>query len=784
MFSIKMSNLWNYWESQHEPINTWNVDNFSSKEQQRTVEETQSWIENLRSSTIDSSLYSASTKSDLKMEEAWLKYEKDIHTFSWFLATLDQLLEEIEEIKKWMSKKWIQSSWKETMKSAKQKLKQYEKQIKTKKRALLKQKNAQIYETDINHVKKLKSDIDAVRHDVSLWQWWEFSSNASYMYNSPENAKASNKRQAETLEFNQKIQEELKKWAILRIFNWSTQKANDFYRRIAQWEYYKADYQLFVANSTTLTPSFQRCGINIPTNPEWTIIEQWVKSSWSTWWKNVERSSKSTDYSNMDRWDTFKQWWVAGLLDKLLNNYSNMTPWQKNTRKSLWVLAWFWAWIFGLYKFYTNKKMWFWGKAWITAATIFGSEALTWKNPITLFQEFMTWWLSMPEIKNRYWDIVWWLSWNEKTNTTTTWLDTTTISVAPAMYSFMIFKSSTKVSDIYEMTQSFKTDNKNRETFYNQACNKLQQQYGTTATESFRAQFPNHFDQKKRESRLASFWITESANKNTSVYELANNATMNKTTITNFLENNKLKVTNDQTKKSEFENYVKEKNEKNEWIDIDDLKPHINERFIPIQAESQPKSEAQKSSSIQPNKNIEINSNNVQTSVEKWLSTIFNHFKSKYWDKIKKIKISEKNIPNFSPWITKDIQSKILAVKGKDITLDLSDNNIKYVYDNAVEKLASSQSWALNAITFWGLSKVIRSYKRNWISSKLKNRWLEWEMTKYNERKSNMTFIFQSLFWEIIPYLESQWWNTKIVCNWQEYNNINDAVNALEILKI
>jgi hypothetical protein len=31
------------------------------------------------------------------------------------------------------------------------------------------------------------------------------------MYNSPENAKASNKRQAETLKFNQKIQEELKK---------------------------------------------------------------------------------------------------------------------------------------------------------------------------------------------------------------------------------------------------------------------------------------------------------------------------------------------------------------------------------------------------------------------------------------------------------------------------------------------------------------------------------------------------------------------------------------------
>jgi hypothetical protein len=40
----------------------------------------------------------------------------------------------------------------------------------------------------------------------------------------------------------------------------------------------------------------------------------------------------------------------------------------------------------------------------------------------------------------------------------------------------MIFNSSTKVSDLNAMTQSFK-DNNNRKAFYHQSCNTLEKEY-------------------------------------------------------------------------------------------------------------------------------------------------------------------------------------------------------------------------------------------------------------------------------------------------------------------
>ncbi|MBR4634616.1 hypothetical protein IKO50_06870 [bacterium] len=71
------------------------------------------------------------------------------------------------------------------------------------------------------------------------------------------------------------------------------------------------------------------------------------------------------------------------------------------------------------------------------------------------------------------------------------------------MYSMMIFNSSTKVSDISTMTQSF-SDNANRKAFYEQSCSKLEKDYGTQAVECFRATFTDQFDENKWTNRLAS----------------------------------------------------------------------------------------------------------------------------------------------------------------------------------------------------------------------------------------------------------------------------------------
>jgi hypothetical protein len=96
------------------------------------------------------------------------------------------------------------------MKEAKFKLNQYEKQLKSKKKALLKQKRAEIYDNDITNLRNLRQQLEYVREEIGMAQRGEYRNIASYLYNSPEIARRSNKRQADNLEFNQKFQEELK----------------------------------------------------------------------------------------------------------------------------------------------------------------------------------------------------------------------------------------------------------------------------------------------------------------------------------------------------------------------------------------------------------------------------------------------------------------------------------------------------------------------------------------------------------------------------------------------
>ena len=493
-------------------------------------------------------------------ESEIIKNEVDLRSKNWFLLTLNKLLEEIEDTREWISKKWVQSSWKETMNLAKKKLKQYEKQINAKKRALEKQSNPQIFESDISQIITLQSNIDDVRKAVSLWQRWELSNLWAFLYNSPENAKLANNQQEKLNNFMKRIKSEIKQWAILNIFNWHEESAIKFYRNIAEWRYSEADYHIYTANSTIFNPSFQRCGIPIPT---------WIRTN-PEFLKTNANQKVSIDYTNMDRWETFERWWVAWIIDKALSNCNNMTPWQRNTWKSLAVLAGFAGWIFWLYKFYTNKKMGFWSKAGITAAAIFWSQVATWENPISLFNKLMTGWLSKDELGSKFWNAINWVwnSWVESANT-----------IAPSLYSMMIFNTTTKVKDIRTMTNNFRQDNQLRTNFRMEALNKLQDKYWKQSTEHFSAQFSNQFDEQKWNERLASFWVTDSTNENRLIYELANNATMNSIILDKFKSENWLKETENKAKKSELDSYLKEKKERNEALDVTILQSHINDRF-------------------------------------------------------------------------------------------------------------------------------------------------------------------------------------------------------------
>jgi len=498
--------------------------------------------------TVDQTTNVASNTDTVETAE-----QIDIRTYDWFLLALNKLLEEIKNTKKWISKRWLSKAWKRTMEDAKNKLKQYEDLLKDKKKWLLKQKNSEIYDEDVTNLRNIRQQFNNIRKDIGMGQWWLFSSSASFLYNSPENARESNKHQAEDLRFNQQFQEELKNWAILRIFNWSTEKANDFYRKIAQGQYHEAEYQLFLANASILTPSFQKCGIAIPTNPRWWRIE---RTPWTT--------RTSADYRNLDRWEAFKQWWLAWILDKALSNCNNLTPWQRETWKNIAVLWGYAAWIYWLFKFFTSDQK-RWKKAWITAAVIFWTQTLTWENPFSLFQKAMTWWLSWDDLSSRFWNAFWdAVDWVQNS-----WIESWT-ELSWAMYSLMVFNETATVWEIRWRSTKFKNDPQS----WTQFCQTAKEKIWAKHFEKFSAVFSENFDENKWNERLNSIWIHDGIDNNKLIYEIASYKTMNTIIINKFLSDNWVKVTDEKTKKEEFEQYKKSCNDNNQTIDINTLEAH------------------------------------------------------------------------------------------------------------------------------------------------------------------------------------------------------------------
>lgn len=78
--------------------------------------EAQESVDNVKSVTIDSSISSVWTKSDLTIQQQGLERERDIHSLEWFLSAIDKLLEEIEDTKSWLSEKWLSKAWKKQSK--------------------------------------------------------------------------------------------------------------------------------------------------------------------------------------------------------------------------------------------------------------------------------------------------------------------------------------------------------------------------------------------------------------------------------------------------------------------------------------------------------------------------------------------------------------------------------------------------------------------------------------------------------------------------------------------
>lgn len=482
-----------------------------------------------------------------------LPSDLDLTEYQWYVAALDQLLADIQRIENEISKKWLSKSGKQTMEQAKNKLKSYKKDILAKKRiieqAYKKNWGRTFDANEINDIKRRRTVINRVFEDVKRWQAGELWVSAPYNYNASDSSRRSNRQKENLWDYERKYREEVKQWAILDIFNNNEQQAIDFYRRIAEWNYTQADYFQYVACQNILAPSFQRCWMPLP-------VERITLSN---------TSRPAIDYSNETLWSSFQKWWISGLLDKALSNCNNLTPGQRNTRKTLWVLWVIWWAIYWWYKFLTSKKLKFWWKAWIVAWSFLLPELLIWENPITLFNKLLTGWLSLDEIKDKLGNAFGSL-WNSS--------NPEVAELAPAMCSLMMFDTSTKVSDIRTLSQQFRNDAAAWPQFYKATCAKLNTQ-GKNGVEYFRATFPeDHFDEVKWKTRLATFWVADSTADDTLIYEIANNATLNSVTIEKYMAENWLKV--NAAHKAEFNNFKNGKKQKNELILLRELQEKEN----------------------------------------------------------------------------------------------------------------------------------------------------------------------------------------------------------------
>jgi len=521
-----------------------------------------------------------------------------LSTYEWYTKTLEELLNNITNIENEITTKWLTKSGKETMKQARNKLKSYKKNIQWKKKAIetAYQKNwkRDIYQDEINDIKIRKSDIDKIFDDIRRWQSGELSSTAPHNYNSIDTSKKSNKQQERLWEYEQKYMEEVKKWAILNIFNWQQEEAINFYKRIAEWNYTQADYATFIAYPQIFGPSFSSCGINAPSE----ILDN-------------NTTPHNINYKNETRWNSFTKWWLSWLLDKALSCCNNLTPWQRNTRKSLSVLWIVWAAIYWWYKFITSKKLWwFRWKAWIVAWSFIVPEILIWENPISLFSKLLTWGLSIDEIKNKFWNAFWEISDSNNPEIQ---------EIAPAMASLMIFDTSTKVWDIKELTNKFSTDQNYRNHFYKTTCQKLSKQ-SPKSVEYFQATFKeNEFNQQKWNERLASFWVTDDTDNDILIYEIAENATLNRIIEEKFLAENWLKITSNKDQRAQYEQFKKKKQESNELISIEELNTNKNKRFQQNEKATytdRPKDDRNRENLTQQVKNLGLNENKEKELIE------------------------------------------------------------------------------------------------------------------------------------------------------------------------
>ena len=666
-------------------------DNFdeAKKEAEKTQAETKEWSEALQGSVVDTATAKQESKSNTYIAKQETQATIDLETYKWYTEVLTQLIYEIDwciQTAKYTT--WLNQSWKQTLKTAKEKLKQYKDIIKDKKRMIEHEFNAKnrlnsnnpnrsplevnISKAETNELKNKRfRRRQQIEYDIKQWQSWKSSNTAPWPNQSLEQVLAWNHVDETHNKYNKRLNEALKDKAFLSIIDNNQNVAREILQWIADNSLSDSQIMIIQTNMTQLTPYFE----------QYWMRDQVYRCIQTRGWR-YNRSYQN--YWNMDLETAYKTWWITGWLNNLLMKaFPNAKPEQVSNFTNIAVAA---GWIYAIYRiwkwFFGKDKEWnrniLWKTLWLASA-YFVPQLLVWQDWYSLLWDILTW-------KADFWELWYRLSnclrfMNNNSPEVYT-------QMAPWILWMSIFPQTYTVENIRSLQQTF-SDQNTRKQRYSATYNRLNKNNSALANEFKNTFTENQYNENEWKVFLAKLWITEKTSWDTIFFNEAAKIADKKTSFELRMKS-QWKERNPAFKK-EIDNYLKQNWEFNpddvkDWlienndakytirkIDLEN-KETLNKKVDNLSLDSQKKSELKTAlEEFYDERTIasKPNPNDFDLKIE----DKFLILKSNWWHE-SKINLETKELDWFGPWITfsnladllntADLSNKILETqKGK-----------------------------------------------------------------------------------------------------------------------
>ena len=690
--SSETKNQAQVWTSNTESLSTKEgVDNSSKTKQEYDNvknQTTESW-ESIKENMVWNAIIWTEAKSNAYILHAEAQTWIDLETYRLYTEVLTQLIFEIDWcIKTAKYQTWLNQSWKQTLKTANEKLKQYKDIMKDKKRMIEHEFNVKNRLNNRNPdkapltVKISNAEISELKNrwfmrkqqiefDIKEWQSGKSSNIAPRPNQSIEQIQRWNDIDANHIDYDRRLNEALMDAAFLRIFD----NNQDAARSLLEW----------IANNTLSDQQITFCQIHMqelsPHFENYWLRDQ-VYRAIQTRGGRYNQSMQA--YWNIDWKTAYKAWWITGRLNNtLIKAFPNAKPEQVSNLTNIAVAA---GWIYAIYRiwkrFFGRNSEWKRNLLWKTAILAwwyFIPQLLVWKDWYSLLWEILSWKADFSELRYRAWNCLRFLHNNSPE---------VYAQMAPWILWMSIFPQTYTVDNVRSLQQTF-SDQNARKQWYSSTYNRLNKDNSTLANEFKNTFNENQYNENEWKIFLAKLWITDKTKWDALIFDEAAKIADKKTSFELYIKSQWKK--RNPAFRREIDNYLKQNWDFNPddvkgWL-IDDNdakytnreedfknKEAINNKVDDLPLNSEKKSELKEAlESFYDERSIDSkpNPNDFSLKIENGLLIL----RSNWWHECK-IKLDTREIEWFGPGITfsnladllntADLTNKILETqKGK-----------------------------------------------------------------------------------------------------------------------